>query len=1138
MTREISPTRDSYSNSDSSLPNTPLKSSPTGSGVAKRFPRPQSGTTSIESQLSSRVSAHIASATSRRPPSPLKHSTSASEDSNAEEGILPNFDGTELAKVYGSVLQPKETLDSFNCAICLTPFPPDATIYPDPSTLSSSGVAMSSTGTQFLCRSCFTVCGGSKGDCPSCHRPVLILKSEGGFVEAGGAVWHKKCFCCDGCLKNIGDNPMVDLLGRPSCAECFDTCLKRPSKDSHSTPTRNSGNRSNLGGSKRTSSSREASPALEELEQRLGILRTRDPTPTTDERNKRPGTGTKSKDPQRSPITSRYNPSSVESSPTLDRLAARARANSAASYGSPSAVRQTTSSPSNRILSRYKSPEPESSADEASPLRARRSYSRLTTPDPDDGSPGLRRAYTRFEDSDATTSSTTSRQPTEAAIEEMKRRFLNQASPSPSPSAKLPSTVSPQRRRSRSRSKPRISDTSPTVTTNTPRSTPQRDKERRSSTTPRLRTSLSTSSLRSALRPQTTGETDFVLRPEPTGESTAPLVRDKTGTTEFSVRRDTTGDTSYLPRQATGNTDYLPSVKPLNIRRQHTGGTEANIQPQKTGETLVFQRTGETEYQLVRQPTGEIDVATHITGQTLYPHRTGDSEGPVRRHRTGETPIQPQRTGDTTYTHLTSDAEPPVRRQRTGEKRVSIQHTGEGERSSRRKRHGESEVRRQRTGETDIGGAVRRHRTGETEERIQMTGVTDYSLRRDRNGDAEVESLLGTIQPEVPDLIDLRSADLTPPRPANVASKIPLPVRSSTSRVSDHGIRVLDSSTSLRRGYDPPVPVTPDLASDMSDTMSTRSSGPTTPPSVSPPSRRSRDSFGSEKRSSLGSQYTGVNDSTPTSRSKKSFGSIDIPDQLPADTRCAGCRLPLFNTKHGGKFVSVPVEPTSTGSPPKTYHTSCFRCNVCGDAFEEREGGHAVFVRGEEGACHVKVSNTSYMKLPTSLTPLEFELLQCAPPEKITLRQQPIVAPKLPRYTPSPSSRSSPSTVTATFYSSSRYERPPPSAPATSTPFASPQPRFGGSSACPGCHKAVLPMDRGIVPGPQATKWHGDCLSCGGREAKGRRKQEGVPGCGKKLDSAAKTDIEGRVWCRECMVCSHNVPVHHFCDDMPLIYVR
>lgn len=61
-------------------------------------------------------------------------------------------------------------------------------------------------------------------------------------------------------------------------------------------------------------------------------------------------------------------------------------------------------------------------------------------------------------------------------------------------------------------------------------------------------------------------------------------------------------------------------------------------------------------------------------------------------------------------------------------------------------------------------------------------------------------------------------------------------------------------------------------------------------------------------------------------------------------------------------------------------------------------------------------------------------------------------------------------------------------------------------------------MERGVVPGPQGSRWHASCLICGGKEAKGRRKEMGKPGCGKKLDSAAKTDAEGRVWCRECLL--------------------
>ena len=84
---------------------------------------------------------------------------------------------------------------------------------------------------------------------------------------------------------------------------------------------------------------------------------------------------------------------------------------------------------------------------------------------------------------------------------------------------------------------------------------------------------------------------------------------------------------------------------------------------------------------------------------------------------------------------------------------------------------------------------------------------------------------------------------------------------------------------------------------------------------------------------------------------------IAIPENVPSDARCEKCKEPLFNIKHGGKFVTVPEEPTSTGAAPRRYHTACFTCRVCGEVFEEKEGGHAVFVRVEEGACHVRVSS-------------------------------------------------------------------------------------------------------------------------------------------------------------------------------------
>lgn len=93
------------------------------------------------------------------------------------------------------------------------------------------------------------------------------------------------------------------------------------------------------------------------------------------------------------------------------------------------------------------------------------------------------------------------------------------------------------------------------------------------------------------------------------------------------------------------------------------------------------------------------------------------------------------------------------------------------------------------------------------------------------------------------------------------------------------------------------------------------------------------------------------------------------------------------------------------------------------------------------------------------------------------------------------------------------------------SPSSSSAPRFGSAAACPGCRIRVSPMEPGIVPGPGATKWHAPCLVCGGKQLASKRASASWvtrddvkgPGCGKKLDSAAKGDIaEGILWCRDC----------------------
>ncbi|KII93239.1 hypothetical protein PLICRDRAFT_49310 [Plicaturopsis crispa FD-325 SS-3] len=426
--------------------------------------------------LPSRVASHITSTTTSRPPSPLKHTSflpsvskpdppASPSSARAAAGILPSLTGgSELSKVYGSVLQTKDSLASYCCAVCSTPFPPDATIYPDPS--SSSSLTSTSTPTsaskssssdgavRFLCRPCFETNGGSRGTCETCTRPVLILKSEGGFVENTGRVWHKGCFRCDGCFKNIGESPMVDLMGRPCCADCFDTSPNRRTSTGSKNATPVKGSRrdprtpeNRMGGLQRREKSREGSPALEELEQRLGIVKSRQSSPALEDLTQRLGAVQANRE---SPVPSRYT-GDRDGSPVIER---RGRGQSIVGIGgtpdgSPISTRRNYDSP---LGSAYKSPGP-----------ANRSMT---------GSPQV---------------------PVEDAIEEMKRRFLRGTSASPAPSPNSTPLRQSQARDSTSfGSTSSSSIKSPTPSSKIPVST-------RTSGSPTIRSRASSSSLRARL---------------------------------------------------------------------------------------------------------------------------------------------------------------------------------------------------------------------------------------------------------------------------------------------------------------------------------------------------------------------------------------------------------------------------------------------------------------------------------------------------------------------------------------------------------------------------------------------------------------------------------------------------------------
>src|SRR5258706_16214820 len=119
---------------------------------------------------------------------------------------------------------------------------------PQPPTLSEAGSPASASGHQTrrqlsdsravkttpvnasLARSCdcFIASSGVKADCVECRKPMYKLKKERDFVENGGRVWHAKCFECERCSRNTVRNTSVDLMGRPCCAEYFNTSLPKP----------------------------------------------------------------------------------------------------------------------------------------------------------------------------------------------------------------------------------------------------------------------------------------------------------------------------------------------------------------------------------------------------------------------------------------------------------------------------------------------------------------------------------------------------------------------------------------------------------------------------------------------------------------------------------------------------------------------------------------------------------------------------------------------------------------------------------------------------------------------------------------------------------------------------------------------
>lgn len=266
----------------------------------RRFSRPA---------LNNRISAHISATTSTTERSPLTSRQLADTLNSSPSGNPILDDGVTLSKVYGSVLQSPESLASYACAECGSIFTRDATLYPDPTDLS-----------RMLCRPCFMGAGASdgegvgpgvKGECAACKKPVVMLRSEGGFVENSGRLWHSKCFVCDGCFKNIADRASVDLYGRPCCTECFDTSLSRPL-------------RSSVSGNANGKLSKSNSPSKEDLDggRRRSMGKVEDDSKATmDELSRKLGIQSKETTPSKPPVVDLTTPVSKRSSIIEDRIA-------------------------------------------------------------------------------------------------------------------------------------------------------------------------------------------------------------------------------------------------------------------------------------------------------------------------------------------------------------------------------------------------------------------------------------------------------------------------------------------------------------------------------------------------------------------------------------------------------------------------------------------------------------------------------------------------------------------------------------------------------------------------------------------------------------------------------------------------
>ncbi|KAG9128444.1 hypothetical protein FRC07_011201 [Ceratobasidium sp. 392] len=910
----------------------------------------------------------------------------------------------------------------------------------------------------FYCRPCFKKNGGLKGHCAACGLEVLMGRHDGSSVTVRDKLFHSKCFKCTYCGLKVERGHSCDPAGKPCCEPCLDKVLN--SSSTPTTPAASRTRRKSGGGERRSST---------QVTPRSTPAKAPSPPPETPTNGNRPR----------------------ESLSFLEEL--KQRQNAGAGGTSPSAVRRET------LRSRSKSRDAERSRDTDRSRDIDRSRDMDRSRDAD-RSRDIDQDQDREDDLNEDSPISSPLNPDMIRRDTMGPRKVGSAlrqrarererereqSASPSPAAGRTS------RDVGERSAPRPSrDTGDKPSPRSAMRSASRPRERSSSPppqrstkfadTPPLRKSTSKSALKQRERSVSPGTYRSRKEEEakPASRST-PRSSSRPRASDPKARRERERSTSPPPVDSPVN-----SVFPVGKLTRDLGSLSigiAAVDDSNLSTSDSRSSVARSDWTLSSNSTSATSVRS-----SMSPPSSG-REKPVLKTRRSGTALRESIVESSVGSDSPSTSARTRRysRGQVGDRTPNSQKTPTPEQTESSKTPAEEEEESMAEKDKSIGG----------DEEFKPTTPSRIP-RRSVGRDSPAST--GTITP---------SGNRTKPSASGSAKKVAVGDYHDTE---EHRTSWLKNRDSRTRSF---VASTP--RGDYSDTSTD---------SLRWSRRREKpDDASSSRPGSIVSERTDLEAFSPppaptpvappaTSSPTPAKRRVKVDDILmPIDSteRCYGCNEKL-HLDGGNMFVTVPgyAKTGNTGefTPARTFHVDCFRCSVCelpfgGDAWE---GQQARFVQLKDMIAHP----------------------ECAPPIVRTATYTP-TPPKASRVVrsvpqaPEPSLRSAPARdygISRPTPGISSVPAPAP-APVANRPRAGTTgqtPRFGGSMYCPWCSKSVSPMELGTCPGPNGSRWHSSCLVCGGKDAKKNRKNANDPGCGKQLDSGAKSDQDGGVWCRQCI---------------------